>query len=349
MILKLKYMCALMIAAVSIGSSAQEVTLKVHHFWSPQAVPPSKILQPWCDRIAAESVGRMRCQIFPAMQLGGTPAQLIDQVKDGVVDIAFTLPGYTANRFPIMEVFELPFMVRSAAAGAKASWEFYEKYAQKEFAAVKPLMFSVHDAGNVHTRAKQVKVLADFKGLKLRAPTRMTNRLLASLGATPVAMPLPAVAEAVNKGIVDGFLLPWEVIPSVRAHEMVNYHTETDSTKPALYTALLAVVMNQAKFASLPPDLQGIIERNSGANLSAIAGQVWDDARAPGRVPAEVRGNVFYTVPPDEVDRWIRASSALNADWIAAMEKSGLPGTLMLQDAQSMIQRHQLKSVAPAN
>ncbi|MBN4659160.1 C4-dicarboxylate ABC transporter, partial [Escherichia coli] len=98
---------------------------------------------PWCDKIAAESNNKMKCQIFPAMQLGGTPAQLIDQAKDGVVDIVFTLPGYTAGRFPVMEVFELPFLVPSAEAGAKAAWDFYQKYGQKEFANVKPLMFAV--------------------------------------------------------------------------------------------------------------------------------------------------------------------------------------------------------------
>ena len=112
----------------SASAAAQDVTLKVHHFWPPQAMPPTKILQPWCDRIAADSAGRLKCQVFAAMQLGGTPAQLIDQAKDGVVDIVFTLPGYTAGRFPIMEVFELPFMNDSAEAGDKERWDFYNKW-----------------------------------------------------------------------------------------------------------------------------------------------------------------------------------------------------------------------------
>ena len=334
---------ALLALAGALGASlalAQEVTLKVHHFWPPGAMPPSKILQPWCDKVAADSGNKLKCQIFPAMQLGGTPAQLIDQAKDGVVDIAFTLPGYTAGRFPIMEVFELPFMNNSAEAGARAAWDYYGKYGTKEFPGIKPLMFSIHDEGYLHSRDKPIKTLADLKGMKLRAPTRQTNKLLASLGATPVGMPLPAVADAVSKGTIDGFALPWEVIPSVKLHEMVKYHTETDASRPALYSALFVLAMNQAKYDSLPADLKAVIDRNSGALLSQQAGKTWDESQAVGRKPAVDRGNTFYKVPAAEVDLWIKASHPLYDDWVADMDKRGLPGKQMLKDAQDLLAKY---------
>ena len=215
-------------------------------------MPPSQLLVPWCDKIAKDSGNRLKCQIYPSMQLGGTPPQLIDQVKDGVADIVWTLPGYTAGRFPLMEVFELPFMSASAESTSQAAWEYYEKYAQKEFAGIRMLVVNVHDNGFVNTREKQVKTMADFKGLKMRAPTRQTNKLLAALGATPVAMPLPALSEAISKGVIDGYLLPWEVIPSIKAHELTKYHSETDPKSRALYTAVFTLAMNQAKYDSLP-------------------------------------------------------------------------------------------------
>lgn len=333
----------LLIGALFAGAHlahGQEVTLKVHHFWPPGGMPPTKILQPWCDKIASESGGRMKCQIFPAMQLGGTPAQLIDQAKDGVVDIAFTLPGYTAGRFPVMEVFELPFMENSAEAGARAAWDFYGKYGVKEFAGLKPLMFSVHDEGYLHTRDRQIKTLADLKGLKLRAPTRQTNKLLASLGATPVGLPLPGVADAVSKGTIDGFALPWEVIPTVKLHEMVKYHTETDASRPALYSALFVLAMNPARYDGLPADLKAIIDRNSGAGLSQMAGKTWDESKPAARKPAVDRGNVFYTVPAAEVDLWIKASRPLYDEWVADMDKRGLPGKQMLADAQALLVKY---------
>jgi TRAP-type C4-dicarboxylate transport system substrate-binding protein len=326
--------------AATAAQAAEPITLKVHHFWPPGGMPPTQILAPWCDRIAADSGNRLKCQIYPAMQLGGTPAQLMVQVKDGVVDIAFTLPGYTAGRFPVMEVFELPFMSNSAEAASRAAWDFYGKYAVKEFHGVKPLMFATHDEGYLHTRDKQIKALADFKGLKLRAPTRQTNKLLASLGASPVGMPLPAVADAVSKGTIDGFALPWEVIPSVKLHEMVKYHTETDSSRPALYTAVFVLAMNPAKYDSLPADLKAVIDKNSGAVLSQAAGHSWDASQAAARKHAVDRGNIFYTVPPAEVDRWIAASRPLYDDWVADMDRRGMPGKQMLGEAQALLAKY---------
>ena len=331
---------ALAAATLSLAAAAQEVTLKFHHIWNPQAMASLKVIAPWCDRIAADSNNRMKCQTFPAMSMGGTPAQLVDQVRDGVTDLTITLPGYTAGRFPIMEVFELPFMTNSAEAGGRAAWDYLNKYALKEFPGTKVLAVWVHDEGYVHTRDKQIKTLADFKGLKMRAPTRQTNKLLAKLGATPVAMPLPAVVEAVSKGVVDGFLLPWEAMPPLKLHEMVKYHTETDPSRPALYTTVFFFGMNQSKYDALPADLKAIIDKNSGPALSQQIGKVWDDSQAANRKAGQDRGNGFYTLPPGEGDNWIKASASLSDEWVADMDKRGLPGQQMLKEARELLTKY---------
>jgi TRAP-type C4-dicarboxylate transport system substrate-binding protein len=329
------------LAAAALPAAAQEVTLKVHHFWPPGAMPPSQLLVPWCDKIAKDSGNRLKCQIYPAMQLGGTPPQLVDQVKDGVADIVWTLPGYTAGRFPLMEVFELPFMSASATATSQAAWEYYEKYAQKEFPGVKMLAVNVHDNGFVNTREKQVRTLADFKGLKMRAPTRQTNKMLAALGATPVAMPLPALSDALSKGVVDGYLLPWEVIPSIKAHELTKYHSETDPKSRALYTAVFTLQMNQAKYDSLPADLKKVIDANSGAALSKSFGEKWDASAPPARKLAVDRGNTFYVIPASELVAWEKATANLDDEWVRDVTAKGSDGKALLQSAKDMIKRHE--------
>lgn len=328
------------LALASIAGQAQEITLRVHHFWPPQAMPPTKILQPFCDKIAAESQNRMKCQIYPAMQLGGSPPQLITQATDGVADIVFTVPGYTPGRFPAMEVFELPFMISSAEQASRAAWDYYLKYGQKEWASVKPLMFALHDPGYLHTRDKQVKVLEDMKGLKLRAPSRFTNKLLASLGATPVGMPVSQVPEAISKGVIDGAIIPWEVVPAFKIQELVKFHAETDPSVPALYSAMLTMAMNKARYDGLPPDLKAIIDRNSGAVLSAAAGHAWDESVAEGRKSAQARGNVFYVLPASELQRWMKASAALDDEWVDTVTKAGMPGKQMLQDARDLLAKY---------
>ncbi len=191
--------------ALASGSLlAQEVTLKVHHFLSPNATSQKLLLGPWCDKVAKESNNRIKCQIYPAMQLGGTPPQLFDQAKDGVADIVWTVPTYQAGRFIKSEVFELPFMTKTAKGSSRAFWEYLQKYSLDEFKGTKILLAHVHDGAELHFGKKNVVTLDDLKGLKVRAPTRICTRMLTALGATPVQMPAPQVPESLAKGVVDG-------------------------------------------------------------------------------------------------------------------------------------------------
>jgi TRAP-type C4-dicarboxylate transport system substrate-binding protein len=337
------FAAALLASAFALPAFAQEVVLKVHHFWPPGAMPPSTILVPWCDKIAKDSGNKMKCQIYPAMQLGGTPQNLIDQVKDGVVDIVWTLPGYTAGRFPMMEVFELPFMSSSAQATSQAAWDYYTQYGHKEFPGIKALAVNVHDNGYIHTNPRQVKVMADFKGLRMRAPTRQTNKMLAALGAAPVAMPLPALSEAIAKGVVDGYLLPWEVIPSIKAHEITKFESETDPKSRALYTAVFLFAMNQAKYDSLPPDLKKVIDANSGPALSRQMGTQWDASAPPARKLAVDRGNTFYTIPAAELDNWQKATANLPEEWVKDVSAKGHDGAALLKTARELIAKYEKK------
>jgi TRAP-type C4-dicarboxylate transport system substrate-binding protein len=185
-----------------------------------------------------------------------------------------------------------------------------------------------------------VKTLADFKGLKMRAPTRQTNKLLAALGASPVGMPLPALPDAVSKGTIDGFLLPWEVMPSLKLQEMVKYHTETDPSRPALYSAVFVFAMNQAKYDALSPELKKVIDTNSGPAYSQSIGKIWDNSQAVGRKAAMDHGNVFYRLPLSEMDNWVKASAGLYDDWTADMDKRGLNGKQLLQDARDLLVKY---------
>ena len=336
----------LAVAVALVGGSqalAQDVTLKFHHIWPAPAMAPVKLITPWCEKVAAESNNRIKCQMLPAMSGGGTPAQLVDRVKDGVDDLVVTLPGYTPGRFPALEVFELPFMTNTAEPASRAVWEYFQKHSVKEFPGTKILAAWVHDEGYVHTRDRAVKTLADFKGLKMRAPTRQTAKLLTALGASTVGMPITGVADALGKGTIDGMLVPWEIIPSFKLQELVKFHSETDPSRGALYSAVFVFAMNQARYDSLPADLKAVIDRNSGMDLSAKAGKIWDESQAAGRKSATDRNNSIYLVPAAEVDNWIKASAPVFEDWTADLDKKGYNGKALLKEARDLIARNSKK------
>lgn len=332
--LKTLVAAAICASAAGAATAAAEVVLKVHHFLPPGATVQKQFIEPWCARIQAESAGRLSCQIYPAMSLGGTPTQLFDQAKDGVADIVWTVPSYQGGRFPVTEVFELPFMTRSAELSSPVVWDVLTKYATAEYRAVKPLIFHVHDGAQMHTTGRQIKVLADYKGLKLRAPSRQATRLLSELGATPVGMPAPQTTEALSKGVVDGAMLPWEVVPPLKIHEVAKLHTETDPSVPMLSNTVFVFAMNRARYDSLPADLKKVIDANSGRQASAWVGKVWDEARVRGRKEAEALGSLIYVVPPKELEGWVAAGERVAAQWVEEVGAKGIPAKEILAEAR---------------
>jgi TRAP-type transport system periplasmic protein len=322
------------------AAQAQTVTLKVHHFLNAQTIQHTTMLKTWCDNIAKDSKDRLNCQIYPSMQLGGTPAQLFDQARDGVADVVWTLPGYTAGRFPKMEVFELPFMMTNAESTSRAAWDYYEKHAQDEFKDVKVLAMHVHGPGNIFTAKKQVKTMADIKGLKLRGPTRQTTKLLAKLGATPVGMPVPQVPDALSKGTIDGAVIPYEVGPSIKIDELAKFTAEPDRSDLALYTTVFVVPMNKAKYDSLPADLKAVIDKNSGREFSAFLGKTQGGNDVPGKEKMIKGGHTITVIEKAELENWKKASASIDDEWIAEMGKKGLDGNALYKDAQALIQKY---------
>ncbi len=314
---------------------AQVVTLKVHHFLPPASTTHKNFIVPWCEKIAKESAGRLKCQIYPAMQMGGSPQQLYDQVKDGVADIVWTVPSYQAGRFQVIEAYELPFMVHDSERASRGLWHYAIRNASAEFKGVKPILFHVHDGSLMHTTKKQIKTLEDFKGLKLRAPTRQGSKILAALGATPVPMPLPQAAEALSKGVIDGVMIPWEVVPAVKFDEVTKFHTEAAPGEPQISNTVFLFGMNPAKYDALPAELKKIIDSNSGPDPSAWVGKVFADDALPGKKSAEARKNTIFVLPAAELKRWEAATLSVTEEWIKDMSAKGFDGKRLFDEAKA--------------
>lgn len=315
------------------AAQAQEVTLKIHHFLPPPSTAQAKFIQPWADRVTKASGGKLKFQIFPSMQLGGAPPGLFDQARDGVADIVWTLPSYTAGRFPLVEVFELPFVTGTASATAPAVQEFADKHLKDEFKEVKPLVFHSHAPGLFHVKSKPIIYFSDLQGLKIRAPTRSINDALKALGANPVGMPVPQVPQALTTGVIDGAVIPFEVANVLKVHELVKYH----SIVPNFYASVFIFAMNKAKYDGLPADLKKAIDDNSGLGLAKELGKVWDDAEKPGLEAAQKRGNSFNTMSGAELEKAKAATQPVIDNWVKTANGKGADGKKLLDEARALI------------
>lgn len=336
---------ALALGAPAITGFAQStVTLKFHTFMAPQSNVWLNMHKAWMDKVEKESGGRIKFEGYPAMQLGGSPVQLFDQAKDGVVDIVWTLPGNTPGRFPRTEVFELPFMMNNAEATSRAFWEYIHTQAPDEYRDVHPLALHVHGPGMFHMRSKLIRTADDLRGSKVRGPTRQITKMLGYLGASPVGMPLPQIPDSLSKGVIDGAVIPWEVVPSVKVHELAKFHSQFDPAGGALYTTTFVMAMNKAKYASLPPDLKAIIDRNSGLETSGWLGKVQQAGDVPGREAAVKLGNTIHTIPAGEAQEFRRKARLVEVEWVQDMDKRGFNGQGLLATARQLIAKHGKKA-----
>lgn len=333
-------------AAVALGApglsglAQQSVTLKFHTFMAPMSNVWLTMHKPWMEKVEKESGGRIKFEGYPAMQLGGTPVQLYDQAKDGVVDVVWTLPGNTAGRFPRIEVFELPFIMTTAEATSKAYWEYVQTVAADEFKDTQVLALHVHGPGMFHSKDKLIKSPTDLKGMKLRGPTRQVTKLLASVGATPVGMPLPAITDALSKGTIDACAIPWEVVPSIKVQELTKFHSEFPANQPALYTTTFVMAMNIAKYNSLAPDLKKIIDANSGLATSGWLGKTQQSNDPVGRKTAVDRNNTIYQITDADTNEFRKLSSQVDDEWVADMNKRNFDGKKLLETAKALIAKH---------
>jgi len=313
---------------------SEDITLKLHQFLPAQANVPKLILDVWANNVEQASGGRIKVDRFPAMQLGGTPPELIDQVIDGVADVVWTAVGYTPGRFPTTEVFELPFLVNDAKAASSAFWQMSERHMQDEFAGVHVLGTWVHGPGVIHSY-DPIVTPEDMNGMKIRGASRQVNALLDTLGATPVGMPVPAIPEALSKGVIDATTIPWEVTGALKTSELVSYHTEF--TGPMLYTITFVLAMNQAVYNDLSDDLKAVIDANSGLDFSIFAGGVMQDMDAPARDIALDAGNEVLTLNATQSAAWATAAQPVYDAWIADVAGKGLDGAALIAEARALM------------
>ncbi len=326
-------------AALALGlasaATAADYEYNLQSFLPAQATIPADIIDVWADKVEAASGNRIKINRFPSMQLGGKPPQLIDQVLDGAIDMTWNVVGYTPGRFPSTEVFELPFIVNDARAASAAFWTMMKEHMENtEFKSVKVLGTWVHGPGMIHT-SRPVVTPSDLGGMKIRGGSRQVNALLNQLGATPVGMPVPAVPEALSKGVIDGTTIPWEVTRALKVPELVQNHTEF--TGPMLYTITFVLVMNKDKFNDLPANLQKVMDDNSGMNFSVFAGGTQSDADGPSRQLAVDRGNNIITLDAAQSAVWAAAAAPVYDTWLAEMKDRGIDGQALIDQAKALM------------
>jgi TRAP-type C4-dicarboxylate transport system substrate-binding protein len=319
-----------------------EINLRMHSFIPPVANPAKTWLIPWAKKINKASGGKMKVKTFWKMQLGGKPQALLDQVRDGVVDIVWTLPGFTTGRMPRAEIFELPFLHKDAVSTTLALQDYKDKHLGQETSDFHVLLMHVH-AGVLFMTKKPVRKMADLKGMKMRGANRTSVLLLQALGADGIATPLGRIPPMLSKGVIDGVLLPYEIAPAVKMHELGKYFTDLAAPASRMNTAVFTFLMNKKSYAKLPGAMKKIIDSNSGRNIAEKAGKHWEGLETPGKkVMKSKNKNKFSTLNATESDKIRKVAEAVYGKVVSELKsKHGINnGQQLIDDARAMIAKY---------
>lgn len=308
-------------------AQAETIELKFATGFSPKHTMQVKVFEPWAKKLSELTKGKVKVTFYPGGALGKAP-DTYSTVEKGIADIGYYLHDYTPGRFPLTTVFELPFMVPSAEKLGSAMWKTYEKFPefQKEYSKVKLLALWGHPGGHFCTIKTPIKTIADFKGVKMRTVSPAVTEALKIFGAVPVSMPITETYTALERGVVDGTVVPWEGIVIFKLDDLIKYVTEAD-----FYTVTMAVVMNKKKWDSLPADVKKAIGENSGLALSLACGKAYDAVEGPMKKRAVAKGIQVFRFSPADMDKLKSLTLPLRGEWVKRMDAKGLPGKAVLE------------------
>ena len=303
-------------AAAALPAAAQVVLTASS--WLPPTHTLSETQKEWCGLLEQKTAGKVKCNVLPR-GVAAAPATF-DAVRNGLVDLSFTVHGYTPGRFVTTQVAEFPFLGNNSEPVSVAFQRLYAKTPAMadEHKGVKVIAVFTHGPGIVFNTKRPVTKMEDLLGMKWRVGGGMVNEISKTLGMNVTLKPAPESYELLSTGVMDGTLFPAESVESFKIDKVIKYGT----TFPGgLYNTSFVFMMNQAKYDSLPPEAKKAVEELSGEFAARMFGKGWDKVDRRGFAFMQAAGvqiskadAAFVKAVTDKtdplVDTWAKAAEA---------------------------------------
>ncbi len=316
----MKRCVALVLAGIGL-SAAQAQTVLTTSSWVGPTHTLSMAQKEWCDTLEKNTSGRVKCNILPRAPVAA-PGTL-DAVKNGLLDLSFTVHGYTPGRFLYTQMAEMPFLGNNAEPISVAFNKVASKYPPfaEEHAGVKVLSYFTHGPGIIFNTKKTISQVDDLQGLKFRVGGGMVNEISKSLNMNVTLKPAPDSYELLSGGVMDGTLFPAESTESFRIDKIIRHAT----TFPGgLYNTSFVFMMNPAKYDKLSPGDKKAVDAISGEVAARIFGRGWD--KVDRRALALMQANNVQVSKADAkfVNDVKMRTSGLESKWVADAQAKGL-------------------------
>lgn len=309
---------ALAAALVFSASAASAGELKLADFQPPSHFVVEQVYKPMAEAIKAGTNGDVTVTVFMGGELGPGPKEQYNRAVDGVTDISFGLPGYTASNFPKTLLTELPGVIDAETGTAKVL--AHSDMLAKEYRRVALLALWNNAPNLLFTAEKPIRSLEDLKGLKIRVPSRNAGLVVEAWGATPVSMPAPEIYNAMQTGVIDGAMIDATALGAFKLAEVTKYVTMgMDTTISSFF-----LIMNRDSFRDLSEDQQKVV-LEAGKTAAMNGNKAWlgiaDKALAGFKA---TEGKEVIVLSDAEAARFNEASAPVVAKVIADADADGL-------------------------
>lgn len=315
--------------AASHAPATAQTTLKYSNWLPAGQAMRVEVIEPWIAEVAKVTQGRVKIDTLPKV-VGTVPAQF-DVARDGQADLVVFIPGYTPNRFDILEVAQLPFMGDDPERLAPVVDRFYRKNlaSYNELKGVHPLSVYVVSPGQLFNRVRPIKTLADFKGLKMRSPQASATQALTLLGAVPVSKPVSETYELLSSGVLDGTFMPAESIPSFKLTDLVPHATIVPG---AIYNTVLILGINEDKWKAISQADRDAITQISGEVFARNVGRAYAKGDKSAYDVIRKAGRTIEVLPEPVVAEMKKTLQPIERDWIEKAKKKGVADPQKLID-----------------
>ena len=305
---------AAVIAALvpALAAAADEpASLKVAYPGAPASTVNTLALAPWMKSVEADGGGAIELKLFAGGTIG-TYRNIYDRLLNGVTDIAYGLFGEYAGQFPKSDVVTLPFETKSSYESALALWRLYASgLTADEFAKVHVLGFGRYPYANIHAR-RPVNGIADLKGMKIGAFSRVIGQMIENFGGTPVTMPVTEVYASLQRGLVDATIVAWTGVETYKYYEVAKYHMEAPISANSAF-----LFMNKESYAKLTGKAKAALDKKSGEPFVKLLGKMFDDSEAEAHDKiAAMPDHVVKQVPDAEVPQWKARVQPVIDEWL---------------------------------
>lgn len=274
------------------SSAADATILRFSHFWPATSAMQTEVFEPWAKKLETESNGLLKVEIYPSATLS-KPDVTYDSAAKGTIDIGAQAHGYTAGRFPLTQIAELPGLSNSAVQMSCMLQTLYDNGTiASEYEDTHLLFLMGAGPSALHTVDNVIRVPEDMKGMRIRRPSAIAGDIIEASGGSPVGLPAPDIYTSLQRGVIDGLSFPWQPTGDFRITELTNAHTNIP-----FYNSALLVTMNKDRYEALSDDLKKIIDDNSGRVMADIAGEMTDREDSKFMEEARAKGDVMVDIP----------------------------------------------------